>query len=208
MSFPTTSVLDDFNRADSSTLGANYAADPYNFGHSSCQILSNQVAKNVTDGSNYWSAATFGPDSESYIDLPTLPTVETVLGVRLLSPATTGVDGYLLLESIGSPDGWSIFRVDNGGLTQLGATVSQDISAGDSIGLEVIGSTLKGYRKNAGTWAEIISRTDSTYTSAGNISSTYCVDASIRADNFGGGTVVVASVTATSTIMMMTGVGM
>lgn len=158
--------------------------------------MSNTAKSPTNAGSNWWNVATFGPDSEVYCDVPTLisgsATLKT-LYLRLQSPGTSGVDGYRMNVKE-SDSSWIIARIDDGASTQLGASATQAPAAGDAWGFEAIGSTLAGYRKpSAGSWTQILSRTDSTYGSAGNIGLRNGADATTTFDTFSGGTVVAAA---------------
>lgn len=199
MAFPTTGVLDTFTSADGS-LGAtaNWTDDLYGAADTNAiRIVSNQIRNsgNTTYGASWYDAATFGPDCEVYIDNVTLQAAGNVFAIylRLQAPGTAGFDGYLAQVVEGAPDQWSIQRVTNTAATILGAAVGLDLVAGDSIGLEAIGTTLTMYRKNAGSWASVLSRTDATYGSAGNIGILIQDNTTGFWDNFGGGTVVAAS---------------
>jgi len=129
-----------------------------------------------------------------YVTIATLPGAgEGIgLGIRYADVGTNGVDGYnIYYEQASGTDTVIIMRLDDGSDTQLGATISQDFSAGDGIGVEAISSQIIVYRRSSGTWSDISSggRTDGTYTSAGYISLEASANA-FRLDDFGGGTVV------------------
>ena len=187
--FPTTGLVDDFNRADSATLGANWGILN---AFLTLQIVSN--AATTTAGSNsgsYWSAATFGADSEVFFTLATLPTDGFDTFVRVTTP--TGLfDGYGHETSIGAPDANQIYRWDNATATPLGSAASQDYAAGEITGLEVIGSDIKMFRFSGGSWAQVGStQTDATYGTAGNIA--MFGGTTFVGDDFSGGTVVTAA---------------
>jgi hypothetical protein len=198
MAFPTTSVLDDFNRADSSSLGSNWTEDVRNASESSPIITGNQAGRGSgVTSTAWWNASTFGPDCEVYVDLPTIP-VNTGVGlmIRVQNPDTASYDGYyLFIQRNDTPDGWALRRLDDKVETVLGAGFNQDLSAGDKIGIEAIGSTIKAFHYTGGAWVERASRTDSTYGSAGYISMLIGNSTTWRLDNFAGGTVVSASAT-------------
>ncbi len=191
MTFPTTASLDNFNRADATTLGSSWT-DIVN----GWSISASQAApeNNGNDNDSLWSASTFGSDCEVYTEIPTLPT-ENNRVVNLWIRATTLVEatrdgyvGYYQFVSAGT-DINRMYRADNNSFTQLGADVNQDFSAGDSLGVEAIVSDIALYRKNAGTWAKLMTRNDATYTSAGYIG-IRGNNTGTRLDNFSGGTKV------------------
>lgn len=196
MAFPTTAVLDDFNRADSTTtIGTSWSvlAD-YFSGDADHGIISNQLYNPQTDDyvAMYWNAGTFGPDSECYMTVTTVPSVDESLsvGVRNKDVGVGTYDGYWVF--INTSTGLiSVVRVDDDVATTLGSTVAITLSAGEKFGIEAIGSTLKAYHFTGGSWTEKASRTDSTYGAAGLLAF-YIPGAVVtgRFDDFGGGTVV------------------
>lgn len=191
--FPTTGVLDPFNRGDSSTLGASWTAPVY-VGDGDLEVSSNQAraAAAYEYCDDYWNVSSPGPDSEAYVTLATLPGTDNIiyLFARLQSPGTSGLDGYEVdYAQRSGTDQVYVYRIDDATFTQLGATVNQEFSAGDGLGMEVIGSTIRALRRSGGTWAELASRTDSTYASAGRIGFGIR-NTTGRVDDFGGGTVV------------------
>lgn len=183
--FPTTSVLDNFDRADGAP-GANWTTA---FGNSDAlTISSNKITSAVAGfGGMAWNAAQFGPDVEVYATLSTLPgaTKSVHLNARFTSLLATA-NGYYL-KVVPSTGVWTFVRDDAGTPVNLG-TASQAVSAGDSIGISIIGSTFTAYYKAAaGSWTAIGNYTDATYGAAG-YAGLESADNTARADNFGGGT--------------------
>jgi hypothetical protein len=192
MAFPTTGVLDDFNRADG-VVGSAWTKNPMNSGADDLEIVSNRVRPATpTDSEVYWNANTFGPDSEVYWTVVTQPAGTENAGsfgrMRLVDPSASSstVDGY----SVEFYDGASnfIFRVDNAVQTQLGATIVNAFSSGVQVGGSVVGSTISVFENGVA----IDTRTDSAYTAAGYISLGGYDSATrtLRLDDFGGGTFV------------------
>ena len=193
--FPTAGVLDDANRADGA-MGANWSTDYPNLASSAMRILTNQIApvSGGGDSNGWWNPGTFGPSSEVFVTLATVGGTGdyAYVAARVVSPDTTGVDGYEMsgTESTGT-DERQFWRIDNGAYTQLGATANQEIANGDGMGLEIVGSTLTSYHKPAaGSWTAGTTRTDATYSAAGFIA--LGLIGSMRLDDFGGGTVAAA----------------
>lgn len=191
MAFPTTSVLDAFNRADGA-LGANWTSPAFG-ATGTARIASNALHMDVggvLSSPAAWSASQFGPDVEVYCTMASLtssfPSVECRLS-SLLSSRT----GYLVFLNTGGSQ-ITVSRRDNGSTTDL-HTYSQAFSAGDSFGMSCVGSTISTYYKPAaGAWTLLGTVTDATYSNAGYVS----VDAyaSLNAvDDFGGGTIGAAS---------------
>lgn len=188
----STAILDNFTRANASTLGANWSLlTNFNFGGSDLGVISNQ-AYNPTGGtyiSMYWSAATFGPDCECYLTLSTVSSDNISLYLRTQQPGYNTFDGYILTVDRTAGE-FSIRRVDNGTETLLGAAVSQAVASGNKILFEAIGSTLTGYIDTGSGWVSVLSRTDATYAGAGGVGFYGGGNAtSWRYDDFGGGTV-------------------
>lgn len=196
MAFPSASVLDDFNRANEGPPpSANWTTDFDGSGAAGLKVVSNQCAPNGTGAcSGYWNAATFGPDCECYVTVATVGASTNVLHLyaRLASVGTAGVDGYSVqLAKAAGTDTLKLYRLDNGVHTQLGATVSQEFASGDSLGMDVTGTTVQlWYKSGAGAWTSLATRTDATYSAGGNLAVLTTGSTTWRLDNFGGGTVV------------------
>jgi len=202
MAFPTTGILDNFNRGNSASLGSNHTEgdiiSPDNF-----KILSNVCENgggaNLT-ASTRWNVETFGPDSETFCTMLTVPVFSgdrNSLAGRIVQPGA-GVDGYGLSVRKGVSDTeFRIQRIDDAVTTDLGSGVVVTIADTDKVGLEIIGTTLKGYLDTGSGFVEKISRTDSNHSAAGNIGLYSWEQPStggikMQLDDFGGGTVVVA----------------
>lgn len=206
MAFPVNGVFDDFNRADSTDVGANWSAFA---AYAALRILSNAVAcaSGQPTGGEYWSAATFGPDTEFYLDIvgPTTANQTYAMWARVTTP-TGSYDAYEteVVFSAGTDEVF-IYRFDNASATQLGATISQDFAAGESLGLEVIGTTIAVYRKSGGSWAQLGTRSDATYGTAGHVAMYHDDQGNDSGyDNAGGGTLAAAGgplVASTLTLM-------
>jgi hypothetical protein len=197
MAFPTTSVLDDFNRADESPLGNSTWAGPVINGGPQLKLASNQVESVTTEarGSSYWSSS-FSADQEVYADIVALDQVMSLYG-RTIDPGATTRDGYqVVITSLTGPDNIVLNRVDDETATQLGASMSSTLSANDAIGLECSGSNISVYTRVSGTWGLVATRVDATYASGGVIgidSSSFSAGGKI--DNFGGGNIVTSEET-------------
>lgn len=188
----TTPIIDDFNRANATTLGANWALlTNFGFGGSDLGVNGNQ-AYNPSGGtyiSMYWAAATFGPDCECYLTIATLPSADNVsLYLRTQQPGSATYDGYIL-DVLLSTSEFAISSITNGTATQIGARVSQSVASGNKILFEAIGSTLTGYINTGSGWVSVISRTDTTYAGAGGVGFYGGGNNTAwRYDDFGGGT--------------------
>lgn len=195
MSFPRTLLLDNFNRADSSSLGANWAAGLRN-SDASLGIFSNALFGVSAEESNYWSVETFGPDSEAYVTFSAAPTVvggEISTYARITTPGVL-VDGYRVLYTVVSGaanDTIKVQRLDDDVATTLGATytVSADAVATDKLGIECVGSSISAYFFQSGAWTNVRQVTDATYQTSGYIGLSLKTDINVQIDDFSGGTI-------------------
>ncbi len=200
MAFPVNGILDTFNRANSTTtVGANWTAFTAVGANSGNEgILSNQLYNPFGSFSNYtgmyWNPSSFGPDSETYITLATKYTANagdnlTIYGRQVhVSPLGTEND-YSVQVNVDNGQ-LRINRDDSGVGTQLGASITQTISSGDKVGLQIIGSTISAFYNTGGGWSDIGDRTDSTYSAAGDIG--WYIPGNTqdgRYDDFGGGSI-------------------
>lgn len=191
-SFPTTVVLDDFNRADVgpppsaswSTTGAFSAVGTQ---HS---VISNRLGKTVTGFHSVYWLTSFAANQEVRVIVPVLPAGNeqvVFLLARLQTPGTAGVDGYgLNVSKAAGADTWDFYRIDNGAQTVL-SSFTQEIAAGDGIGLKLVGTQLQAWFKSgAGAWTMVGTQTDATYNTTGYIGLETHDDIA-RFDDFGGG---------------------
>ena len=190
MAFPTTGILDDFNRDDEGPPpSANWTT--LNIGH---EVDANECipcANNDTCVSA-WSASTFGPNCQCYVELDRI----SAYWMGVLAHMTTLVyetyDGYLVRARTNNTY-VQIVRIDNSVLTQLGDDIEAFAWAnGDQVGIEIIDDTIKAWGNDGGAgWNEIGSEEDATYAEAGYVGlHTYVTTAgNAEHDGFGGGTI-------------------
>lgn len=189
MAFPTTSVLDQFtgtNGTDLPVYSANWQSTLAGF--NPLEIQGNAATGTTGNCLQFW-ATSYGPNSEVYVTISTAPGGANIVGMFIRGvqeTSITTIDGYTLQYASGA---LAFYRVDNAVQTLLGSSISQTVSAGDSIGVESAGSTHTIYYKaSGGSWTSLGTRTDSTYSSAGK-PGLLCTDATVRIDNFGAGTI-------------------
>lgn len=195
MAFPSTGLLDAFNRANENPLTGALGNGPIRVANPRLQIVTNQVTSVTASGEAY-STASYGPDAEAWCTVATKPANGNAvdLAIRLVSPNTAGWNGYWLsaIAQVGT-DTWELYRVDANVFTKLGATVTgPEFASGDKVGFSAVGSTLTGYVFQAGSWTLTIQRTDATYGAAGPIGA-QIDDLTGAIDDFSGGTVVVSA---------------
>jgi hypothetical protein len=217
MAFPTTSVLDDFNRANGA-LGSNWTNDPFGTTQPAPAITSNAVTFGTFGCAAWWNPGTFGADSEVFCTVATKPANGTgflQLLARIQTPGSTAGDAYKAeLSPATGTDTVDVYRVINGVDTAVGS-VSQEFNAGDKVGMEVTGTgatvTIKIFRHDGVSWAQVgasISDTNAArIVTAGNIGlGCFQSTATAVADDFGGGTLA-AGGGATVTAVPMAGSG-
>lgn len=187
MAFPTTGLLDDFNRADGA-LGANWSQPVAVAMPDTVVIVSNQADTTTNRGSAYWNVETFGPDSEVYVTTPLWDT--TAIFLNMVSVGASA-DGYEVRGRF-SPALTNVYRMDSTVLTQLGADIAFTGANGDSFGADNVAGSISAYYKRGGTWNTLGSRSDSTY-GAGYIGMEVIEPTFGALDDFSGGTVSASS---------------
>jgi hypothetical protein len=175
MPFPTTPVLDTFNRA---SLGASWTAVV-----NTCSIESSVRLKGDTSGDNIviYNALSVTYQFEVFADVVTT-------SMQCLGMADGSYNGYQVFS-----DGTNMRLSKLVGGTPGAAlvTVAQAVVNGDGIGLRRIGDVLQmQYRSGTGGFIPVGSPlTDSTYNNGGNLYAN-CSGTTTRIDNFGGGSFV------------------
>jgi hypothetical protein len=206
MAFPTTSVLDNFNDTENPMTGwANLLAAPFTGRWAS----NGSIAEPQDSNSNeYWTASTFGPNStgvEVWAEIQTVAsdTGSVTLWMIYADVGSLNVDGYALtLTKVAgaSNDTLQLQSVTNAVGSNIGAAFTQEVSNGDSVGFEQIGSTFTIYYKaSGGSWTSLGTRSDATYSGSPNIGMSAGTDVAQnwQLTNFGGGTLVAVGASAT-----------
>lgn len=202
MGFPMTSVLDNFNRANTGpppSSSWDYPTTSLNVGLGLI-VSSNLLKVSLTgggDADSYWKTVC-GPDCEAYFTITTFPSGTQDVGINLrgLNPGAGGsggttFSGYEIdVAALNTTATLKYFRADSNVYTQLGSTETPgNFVAGDKFGVQMIGSTVQAWRFHSGAWATYgASRTDATYGGAGIIGAIIGANATTRLDDFGGGT--------------------
>lgn len=217
MAFPTTSIIDNFNRANEGPpLSSSWSRTFY--ATSGLEVVSNGAMQDDVNqvAGEYRNTGTYGPDSEAYITITTRATSGDYCTVwvdaRLQDPNASTIDGYevemVMREGNTTVNIVRIWKIVNNSFSQLGSDINTTISNGDSFGIEVTGTgtvTIKAYHKpSGGSWGEIGSATDSSspINSAGYIGIGIYDSGSAQTvlDDFGGGTVVAGGGTLSVTV--------
>lgn len=202
MAFPTTAVLDNFNRTafDSIEVGdSNWTQ----IGTGAQLIINNDGASCRPNGTGDAAALRnnlSATDVELFFTLAASGTgyycqwrMKNV--TRTGDPTSSGSWSGYYMQADATSGQVKVFKYSAGSFnTQLGSTISQALAAGDAIGVEMIGSQIKVYYKAAaGSWTQIGSTiTDSTFTDAGRICLELVGSTGYIVDDFGGGGISVA----------------
>ena len=183
MAFPTTPILDNFNRPDATLYptdgiwGGQLRSDTA----ASQRIASNQCTFSSGGvNSNYWPGlASLGAPAtcEVYVTIVSLGN-NVEICARVRDPGTAGWTGYLL-DYANATGTWVLFTHDAGGFHAIGAGIVTPLGVGDQMGMALDGSTITIYKNGT----SIGTRTDSTYIQTGYLG---LCGVSASFDNFGG----------------------
>lgn len=196
MAFPTTSVLDNFDRADEGPPpGSGWSSVAVSGASSQLRVVSDTVKTDSSSGSGVY-ASTYGPDCEVYLTIAAwgANAREARIYLRLQEEGATTVDGYLLVATrfdaiTGGLLG--VWRLDNNVETRLGSNVNDTsglYTGGEKFGLSAISDVLSVY-ENRGSWgAASFTRTDATYSGSGKLGAKFSFG-DVAGDDFGGGTI-------------------
>lgn len=144
--FPTTPILDDFNRPDTSSADPQWLnIDGTSF--SNIGIQSNQ-GFNPLSPSKFawanWTATAFGPDCEAYYTLANYAAEPNIrVGARFANPNSGAASGYLV--NVSSAGVWSIIREVSLAPTTLATGLTRALSSGDKMGIQCIGPIITGW---------------------------------------------------------------
>jgi len=164
-------ILDTFNRANENPLsfGGRWGSGVLGSSERSLKVVSNQCASALSATATAWWQTKLATDEEAYATIATRPGNGNAmrLYVRLQTPGSAAVDGYMLLFSqLSGTDQIALYRITDGALTQL-ATANRELAAGTRLLLRARGDTLEGWAREGSTWTRVTSATDSTYAGAG-----------------------------------------
>lgn len=204
-SAPTTSVLENFNRADGG-LGSNWSSLS---GTTAAAITSNTAKINGTSyGYVWWNPNTYTNAGEVYVTVPTASTsTGDQLYLDIVSGWSTGsLNGYELTFKRGATNDTIEFsKYTSGTETSLAAaqTMTGHLAAGDKLAMtRETGGLLKAWRLASGssTWTQIgTTVTNTTYFEAGQPWQIGwgASNSGYRVDDFGGGQITLAPSTTT-----------
>jgi hypothetical protein len=169
MAFPSTHILDDFNRADEMPLNQANWRDVFGV------VVNTNRAEVSPDGLAYGASVystVFGPDCDAYVFIPTIDTgglmlvqaiifaradmtLENAYAVDMIYNGGGGADRIVLACAVaGVPAFIGIY----GGLTLVD---------GDGIGIRCEGNNISAYRYTGGAWGLLGTVADATHPGAG-----------------------------------------
>jgi hypothetical protein len=186
-SFPSTSVLDDFNRANGG-IGSNWSGNKTKYDINANQL---KVISNDSNSDIYWNAASFGADQEAYFTFTDVSTTATEQDLLLKSQgATTWGDGVLEVLYDAPNQRVQVWTYEwPAGWVQHGADISVTFSNGDQFGARAYGDGTVEVYKN-GTLLAMRDITSWSYYDQGGYIGLWFVDAQDAVlDDFGGGTI-------------------
>ena len=194
MSFPTTPILDNFNRTDENPLAGIWSSTKtYNSGGSTTAQLQTNQARQAGGLSSSHTVQQYPQDQECWATVATLANSDDVeVNGRIRDPSSAALDVYQWVWFVATAS-WRIIRIENDAGSGIGPNpTSPVLAAGDSIGMRLSGATIEGWHKPAaGSWSLIVSHVDpSPMLHAGFIGiGMNDADQAWRLDDFGGGSI-------------------
>lgn len=166
---------DDFNRADSTDLGAGWVEVSGDW-----SIVSGQLAPDTSSGNTILRATAPMDSSDNYAQVTIAATTAASQGVWCRGDATLS-NGYLWRTNGSS---WDLFAVVGGGFTVIG-TYAVPVTAGDVAKVQAVGSTIKGFVNGV----ERVSVASTTVTTGVNVGLRIMALPGLRYDDFAAGDV-------------------
>ncbi len=197
VAFPVTPVLDNFNRANAGTLGANWGDGIFGgLGFTGFDVASN-AASNGDHA--HWTAGAFGADQEAFVTIQSMAGSLVGLHLRGQSPGTAGGDAYEVVwrddntvEAVRVIDAYTVETalgsVDIGVAPASGRRFGARVTGiGATVTIDVYVDTGSGW--SASPVATFTDTGGTRITAGGNVGMV-AVSTSLVYDDFGGGTVV------------------
>jgi IPT/TIG domain-containing protein len=197
--FPQTSVLDSFTRANSTGLGSNWKAQST----TKWQIVSNQAAARQSGGSTVWTTS-FGASQEAYMTfgagLPVTSGSEAGLLLKVTGLSTslqfTSNTRYISVRYLPTAGQVAVKTVAPGQGSIVRATFAATFVSGNTIGVRVENGLVKVFKNGVQIGSTVNVAAGATpwpaayVTGGGRIGMRVIGGAAIdtRVDNFGGGT--------------------
>lgn len=189
MAFPATSLLDAFDRADSTTTLGSAWSTPLEATFASLGILTNQAYAPNSFRDGYWNTL-YAAGQEMWVTLAGLTTGAGPLRVwsRVQNPNTGSLNGYYI--QIHSDGHYDIGRSVAGAAGTIGVGGGAGtFAAGNKVGLQCIGSSVSAYRNTGSSWGLLETVSNTEVQGGGYIGLQVRGDASqsARFNDFGGG---------------------
>jgi peptidoglycan/xylan/chitin deacetylase (PgdA/CDA1 family) len=181
----STPILDNFNRANENPLsgGGNWSS----LSGGGAQLLNNAVASSGTGTSTSGWKTSYTGDVEARATVLISSDNAGVMTDASLNGAGQ-LSGYLWQwQGANSPATFALYREDANVFTTLATFNGFLLDPGDQLALQVIGSSVQGWVYHLGSWQQVATATDTTY-STGNLALRVRGTTPI-ADDFGGGQV-------------------
>lgn len=174
---PSTPVLDNFNRADAGTLGANWSVNTaVGAGSGHQAITGNQMYNDDIDWaysnytSLYWNPTSFNADQEVYMTIAAVSSYNNndnmTLFARLSNPGGSSTNYTVTFTDAHK---LKISKQVAGVSTTLDASVDYTPQNGDKLWLKCKGTTISVYLYRSGVWTLLKSVTDSDVAGGGYI---------------------------------------
>jgi peptidoglycan/xylan/chitin deacetylase (PgdA/CDA1 family) len=179
----STPILDNFNRANENPLsgGGNWSS----LSGGGAQLLNNAVASSGTGTSTSGWKTSYTGDVEARATVLISSDNAGVMTDASLNGAGQ-LSGYLWQwQGANSPATFALYREDANVFTTLATFSGFLLDPGDQLALQVIGSSVQGWVYHLGSWQQVASATDTTY-SSGKLALRVRGTTPI-ADDFGGG---------------------
>lgn len=153
--FPTTPVLDTFDRANEGPPMTGWSD-----GIAGLKVVSNTAMSSVNGTSlSLYSGLALAGDTEIYCTVTTKPGAGKNVALYRMDGS---LNGYAIYVQTGSPDAFLIFRVDALVGTLIGSG-SLTLTAGQKIGYQRLGDTHHMWQYDGSAWTHLGFGTDSTY---------------------------------------------
>ena len=182
--FPSTGVLDSFDRADG-PMGANWGGNTSGY-----SIAANQLDVGVSEDI-YWNVSSAGPDQEAYVTLsvidPNAGEIGLVLRGQNVNAAAPGLVDVVYRPATGQVEVWTY--TDTKGWVKAGADIPVSFVNGDQFGARATAAgQVEVYRNGTLLGSRDLIGWDYA-TSSGYIGLFSLGAQNVVLDNFGGGTV-------------------
>lgn len=201
LSFPTTPIVDDFNRPDEGPPPTGWitgiAEGLEGFTEPGFDVIGNELANSFNDFQQIFRDEEWGPDCEGYITVKNTQDLRTIsIVLRLTDVGQFTSNGYVGKVTLtDGPSGgfnvrYSIYRLDAGEVTGLDTLLT--FEPGDlidnSFGFRCKGDSMQMWANLGNGWQHKLTVSDTSYASAGKPGLVSDGGPFSRLDDFGGGT--------------------